>query len=221
MLLLTFDPPPASIWRWCSEVSFSAQVLAFAYMRNPRRRLFTRADMQAVNKFLFYGLGFIRQWRWRSRRSTLRSGIASGLFSPSYSFTSSRPSRNLSAWFSCRHTSPVAVNELFELSCGSIRHGNPALIDELIDFLTTGKSGALLISELRRHGSRRQHPAFGTGAKLYGGPEVMHRRRKSGSTRGSRIGLKAWPSLRVRCSGGSPKRTFEFPFDFARIISRL
>ena len=56
MLLLTFDPPPASIWRWCSGVSFSAQVLAFAYMRNPRRRLFTRADMQAVNKFLLYGI---------------------------------------------------------------------------------------------------------------------------------------------------------------------
>src|SRR5580765_5313433 len=43
----------------CPAVSFSAQVLAFAYMRNPRRRLFTRADMQAVNKFLLYGLAFI------------------------------------------------------------------------------------------------------------------------------------------------------------------
>ena len=77
MLLLTFDPPPASIWRWCSGVSFSAQVLAFAYMRDPRRRLFTRADMQAVNKFLFYGIAFIMT---------------------------------------------VTVNELFNLSCWSIRH---------------------------------------------------------------------------------------------------
>ena len=135
MLLLAFDPPPASIWRWCSGVSFSAQVLAFAYMRNPRRRLFTRADMQAVNKFLFYGIGSISTVAVASRRSTLRSGIASGLSSPSYSFSSSRPSRNLSAWFSCRHTSPVALNELFNLSCWSIRQGNPALIDELIDFL--------------------------------------------------------------------------------------
>ena len=59
MLLLTFDPPPASIWRWCSGVSFSAQVVVFVYMRNPRRRLFTRADMQAVNKFLLYGIAFI------------------------------------------------------------------------------------------------------------------------------------------------------------------
>ena len=37
MLLLTLDPPPASIWRWCSGVSFSAQVLVFVYMRDPRR----------------------------------------------------------------------------------------------------------------------------------------------------------------------------------------
>jgi hypothetical protein len=59
MLLLTFDPPPASIWRWCSGVSFSAQVVVLVYMRNPRRRLSTRADMQSVNKFLFYGIGFI------------------------------------------------------------------------------------------------------------------------------------------------------------------
>ncbi|MBW8885555.1 MAG: hypothetical protein JF612_12450 [Planctomycetia bacterium] len=59
MLLLTFDSPPASIWRWCSGVSFSAQVLVFVYMRNPRRRLFTRADMPAVNKHLFYGIAVI------------------------------------------------------------------------------------------------------------------------------------------------------------------
>jgi hypothetical protein len=59
MLLLTFEPPPASIWRWCSGVGFSAQVLVFVYMRNPGRPLFTRADMQAVNKLLFYGIAFI------------------------------------------------------------------------------------------------------------------------------------------------------------------
>jgi hypothetical protein len=31
-----------------------------------------------------------------------------------------------------------------------------------------------------------------------------------GSARASRAGLKAWPSLRVRCSGASPRRTFLF-----------
>src|SRR4029450_7047862 len=44
MLLLTFGSPPASIWRWCSGVSFSAQVLVLVYIRNPRPRLFNRAD---------------------------------------------------------------------------------------------------------------------------------------------------------------------------------
>jgi hypothetical protein len=56
MLLLTLEPPPASIWRWSSGVGFSAQVFVFVYMRNPRGRLFGRADMAAVNKFLFYGM---------------------------------------------------------------------------------------------------------------------------------------------------------------------
>jgi hypothetical protein len=56
MLLLTLDPPPASIWRWCSGVGFSTQVLVFVYMRNPRRRSFERADILAGNKFLFYGI---------------------------------------------------------------------------------------------------------------------------------------------------------------------
>jgi len=46
--------------------------------------------------------------------------------------------------------------------------GNPALIDELIDFLTIGKSGALLISELRSHGSRPHQPS-GRRGDLYGG----------------------------------------------------
>src|SRR5439155_25578355 len=47
------------IWCSCRRVTISAQVIIFVYMRNPRRRLFTRADMQTVNKFLFYGMGFI------------------------------------------------------------------------------------------------------------------------------------------------------------------
>src|SRR5262249_59601441 len=52
------NPPPASIWRWCSGVGFSGQVLVFVYMRNPRHRLFGPADMAAVNKFYFYGIAF-------------------------------------------------------------------------------------------------------------------------------------------------------------------
>ena len=115
MLLLTFDSPPASIWRWCSGVSFSAQVLVFVYMRNPRRRLSTRADVQAVNKFLFYGIGFIATVAVALQAINFAVWNRFWPSSPSYSLTLSRPSRNLSGWFSCRHTSPAAVNELFNL----------------------------------------------------------------------------------------------------------
>jgi hypothetical protein len=31
-----------------------------------------------------------------------------------------------------------------------------------------------------------------------------------GSARGPHVGLKPWPSLRVRCSGASPKQAFIF-----------
>jgi len=47
MLLLTFDSPPASIWRWVQRRFTSRRkMLVFVYMRNPRRRSFTRADMR-------------------------------------------------------------------------------------------------------------------------------------------------------------------------------
>src|SRR5207248_10414587 len=68
------------------------------------------------------------------------------------------------------HGSPAATRVQRPLTNSSTSHagrseGNPALIDELIDFLTTGKSGALLINELRRHGSRRHHPGVWRGSQ--------------------------------------------------------
>jgi hypothetical protein len=56
MLLLSVDPVPASIWRWCSGFAFASEVLVFVSMRNPQRRL-SAADFQMINKFLFYGIG--------------------------------------------------------------------------------------------------------------------------------------------------------------------
>jgi hypothetical protein len=58
MLMLSVDPAPASIWRWCSGVTFAAEVTLFAFMPNPRRRL-PIVDLRAVNKWLFYGIGVI------------------------------------------------------------------------------------------------------------------------------------------------------------------
>ena len=58
MLMLSVEPAPASIWRWCSGVAFVAQVMVFTLMPDPRRRL-SAADLQAINKWIFYGIAVI------------------------------------------------------------------------------------------------------------------------------------------------------------------
>lgn len=58
MLMLSVEPAPASIWRWCSGVAFVAQVTVFNLMPKSRQRL-SAVDMQAVNKWVFYGVGVI------------------------------------------------------------------------------------------------------------------------------------------------------------------
>ena len=58
MVMLSVEPAPVSIWRWCSGVTFAAEVTLFALMPNPRRRL-SAVDRQAINKWLFYGIGLI------------------------------------------------------------------------------------------------------------------------------------------------------------------
>jgi hypothetical protein len=58
MLMLSVDPAPLSIWRWCSGVAFVVWVTVFVFMPNPRQRL-SVAELQAVNKWLFYGIGLI------------------------------------------------------------------------------------------------------------------------------------------------------------------
>jgi hypothetical protein len=58
MLMLSVDPTPASIWRWCSGIAFVAEVAVFNLMPNSRQRL-SAAEMKGVNKWLFYGIGVI------------------------------------------------------------------------------------------------------------------------------------------------------------------
>jgi len=58
MLMLSAEPAPASIWRWCSGVAFVVEVIIFTFMPNPRRRL-SAVDLQAVNKWMFYGIAAI------------------------------------------------------------------------------------------------------------------------------------------------------------------
>jgi hypothetical protein len=55
LLLLALDPPPVGIWRWCSGVGFTAQLVVIASTGNPMRRI-SRAELQNANKLLFYGI---------------------------------------------------------------------------------------------------------------------------------------------------------------------
>ena len=55
LLLLTIEPPPASIWRWCSGFGFVAQLLVIIISRDRTKRL-PQSDVRTVNKILFYGL---------------------------------------------------------------------------------------------------------------------------------------------------------------------
>jgi len=58
MLLLSVDPEPASIWRWCSGFAFVSEILVFVSMQNPQRRLPVH-DLRMVNKFTMYGIGLM------------------------------------------------------------------------------------------------------------------------------------------------------------------
>jgi hypothetical protein len=53
MLLLTIDPPPVAIWRWCSAFVFVIDVAFFITSPNPRR-LVPAAEFQAVSKMTYY-----------------------------------------------------------------------------------------------------------------------------------------------------------------------
>jgi hypothetical protein len=53
ILLLTLDPPPAAIWRWCSGFAFAVQVLVFVFTSRARRAV-SAADFRAASKLIYY-----------------------------------------------------------------------------------------------------------------------------------------------------------------------
>jgi hypothetical protein len=55
MLLLTINPPPESIWRWCSGVALLVQVPGVLLNYKPLRNL-SPADFKGMSKVLFYPL---------------------------------------------------------------------------------------------------------------------------------------------------------------------
>jgi hypothetical protein len=54
-LLLTINPPPTSIWRWCSGVALLFQV-PFAIANFTTARDFTPREFKGVSKIVFYPL---------------------------------------------------------------------------------------------------------------------------------------------------------------------
>jgi hypothetical protein len=55
MLLLTINPPPESIWRWCSGVALLVQIPGALVSYKPVRSM-KPAEFKGVNKVLFYPL---------------------------------------------------------------------------------------------------------------------------------------------------------------------
>jgi hypothetical protein len=58
ILLLTIQPPPESIWRWCSAFAVCCQV-PFAIGNLRTARTFTPAEFKGVSKIVFYPLFLI------------------------------------------------------------------------------------------------------------------------------------------------------------------
>lgn len=55
MLLLTIDPPPAAIWRWCSGFVFATQVAFLMTGRSPKYAI-PAAEFQTVSKNMYYSM---------------------------------------------------------------------------------------------------------------------------------------------------------------------
>jgi hypothetical protein len=53
ILLLSLDPPPAAIWRWCSGFTIATQLVFITTIGDPRRSI-PPAEFQSVSKVMFY-----------------------------------------------------------------------------------------------------------------------------------------------------------------------
>jgi hypothetical protein len=58
ILLLTIDPPPNGIWRWCSGFAFLTMVPFFASLGAVRRQI-SSTEFQTVSKRLYYGVSLL------------------------------------------------------------------------------------------------------------------------------------------------------------------
>jgi hypothetical protein len=55
MFLLTIDPPPVAIWRWCSGFVFAIDLIFLISDRSPRR-IIPAAEFQTASKTTYYSV---------------------------------------------------------------------------------------------------------------------------------------------------------------------
>jgi len=58
ILLLSVDPPPIAIWRWCSAFSLATQI-PFRILTGTAMRRIAAGEHQSVNKIIYYSVGLI------------------------------------------------------------------------------------------------------------------------------------------------------------------
>lgn len=58
MLLLTVDPPPTTIWRWCSGVAVISQIPFLISTRKDTRNI-SASERESVNKVLYYSVALL------------------------------------------------------------------------------------------------------------------------------------------------------------------
>ena len=58
LLLLSIDPPPLMVWRWCSIFAFVAQVPFFVMTTRARNQV-SNAEFKTVAKVIYYPVGLL------------------------------------------------------------------------------------------------------------------------------------------------------------------
>ena len=58
LFLLSFQPVPLHIWRWCSAIGFTCQFVVMLWIGNPRRHV-PAGEIKQINRLLFYGLAVL------------------------------------------------------------------------------------------------------------------------------------------------------------------
>lgn len=58
IFLLSIDPPPVAIWRWCSGFTVTTQIVFIISIRSPMRSI-PPAEFQSMSKVMFYSASVV------------------------------------------------------------------------------------------------------------------------------------------------------------------